>query len=162
MIHLTEAAGFTLRPMTEADIAAVHQLETTTNPHPWTPGIIRNSLHSGNQCWLLEQQGNDQPTLVGYGVTMVLLDEGTILNISIAPDFQGQGLGQKLLQFMIADVRKRQANIMFLEVRVSNTRAIDLYLQNDFSEVGIRKNYYPAANGTQEDAIVMMRDLSFD
>ncbi len=162
MIHLNDMAGFTLRPMTEADISAVHQLETTTNPHPWTPGIIRNSLHSGNHCWLLEHQGKDQAKLVGYGVTMVLLDEGTILNISIAPDFQGQGLGQKLLQFLIADVRKRQANIMFLEVRVSNKRAIDLYLQNDFSEVGIRKNYYPAANGTQEDAIVMMRDLSFD
>ena len=52
--------------------------------------------------------------------------------------------------------------MMFLGVRVSNVRAIDLYQQNDFSEVGIRKNYYPAANGGHKDAIVMMRDLSFE
>ena len=158
MITLTNAEGFTLRPMTEADIDAVYQLETSTNPNPWTKGILHNSLTAGDNCWLLEQDQH----LAGYGVTMISIDEGTILNIAIAPTFQRQGLGHKLLQFLVTDAKQQGANVMFLEVRKSNVCAIDLYLQNDFSEVGIRKNYYPAANGGCEDAIVMMRDLSFE
>ena len=74
------------------------------------------------------------------------LDESTILNIAIAPAFQCQGLGHKLLQFLVTDAKKQGANMMFFGGRVSNVRAIDLYQQNDFSEVGIRKNYYPASS----------------
>ena len=35
------------------------------------------------------------------------LDESTILNIAIAPAFQRQGLGHKLLQFLVTDAKKR-------------------------------------------------------
>ncbi len=156
MILLSETENFTLRPMSAADIETVHQLESSTNSHPWTIGILQNSLKTGDNCWLLESQG----ALAGYGVTMVAAGEGTILNIAIAPGFQKQGLGHKLLEFLVTDAHKRGAEMMFLEVRVSNYRAIDLYQENDFAEVGIRRNYYPSANGG-EDAIVMMRDLTF-
>ncbi|CAM3756281.1 ribosomal protein S18-alanine N-acetyltransferase [Parendozoicomonas haliclonae] len=157
MITLDGAEGFTLRPMSDTDLNRVLVLEKATNPHPWTLGNLQNSLSTGDACWVLEH-GEE---LAGYGVTMVAADEGTILNIAIAPAFQKQGLGQKLLEFLVSGAKQRGANVMFLEVRVSNHKAIGLYLKSDFSEVGIRKNYYPAAKGS-EDAIVMMRDLSFD
>ena len=73
---------------------------------------------------------------------------------------QGQGLGRKLLDFLLKDTREQQAEVMFLEVRVSNIRAIELYEQNGFAEVGQRKGYYPAEGG-REDAIVMAQDLKY-
>ena len=148
--------GFSLRPMDTDDIGRVHQLESATNPHPWTPGIISNCLETGDHCWLLEKNGE----LAGYGIIMVAVGEGTLLNIAVAPNFQRQGLGQKLLNFLAGEAKRHGAEIMFLEVRISNNKAIELYLKNDFAEVGTRKNYYPAG-GSREDAIVMMRDLSF-
>ena len=147
--------GFALRPMKDSDIESVHNLESSTSPHPWTKGIIRNCLNSGDRCWILERNKE----LAGYGVTMVAAAEGSLLNIAIALDYQGQGLGQKLLEFLVQDVKELKAEMFFLEVRVSNHKAIDLYLKNDFSEVGIRRNYYHSSNG-REDAIVMMRDLT--
>ncbi len=146
--------GFSLRPMTDADILTVHKLESTTNPNPWTIGIIRNCLTSRNNCWLLEKDGE----LAGYGVTMVTLDEGHLLNIAISPNYQRQGLGLKLLEFLADDVTAKNAKVFFLEVRVSNTVAINLYENYGFCEVGIRKGYYPGTKG-REDAIVMMQDL---
>ena len=44
---------------------------------------------------------------------------------------------------------------ILLEVRPSNQRAITLYEHLGFLPIGRRKNYYPAANNTREDAIVM-------
>jgi ribosomal protein S18 acetylase RimI-like enzyme len=40
-----------------------------------------------------------------------------------------------------------------------NHRARALYLRRGFAEVGLRRGYYPAANGGREDAIVMRLDL---
>ena len=155
------ADGFTLRSMTESDIDAIHALEVSTNPHPWTPGIIRNCLTTGDRCWVLEQGDK----LAGYTVTMFAVGEGHLQNIAIAPDFQRQGLGQKLMSFITDDLKGLGAEVIFLEVRASNHKAIELYLKNDFTEVGRRNNYYPCyypcAKGGREDALVMVRDLSF-
>ncbi|MCL6270329.1 ribosomal protein S18-alanine N-acetyltransferase [Sansalvadorimonas sp. 2012CJ34-2] len=150
------ADGYHVRPMTEFDLPAVHQLETSAHSHPWTFGILTDSLKSGYRCWVLEQ---DQ-RIVGYTVVMITVGEGHLLNITISPDFQGQGLGRKLLDFLLEDTREQQAEVIFLEVRVSNIRAIELYEQNGFAEVGRRKGYYPAEVG-REDAIVMAQDLKY-
>jgi ribosomal-protein-alanine N-acetyltransferase len=48
---------------------------------------------------------------------------------------------------------------MFLEVRASNASAIALYEKRGFAEVGLRRNYYPTAKGS-EDAILMALDLT--
>ena len=48
---------------------------------------------------------------------------------------------------------------MFLEVRPSNVRAVDIYDRYGFAEIGRRKNYYEATGGTREDAIVMRLSL---
>jgi ribosomal-protein-alanine N-acetyltransferase len=44
---------------------------------------------------------------------------------------------------------------MLLEVRPSNTRALEIYERYGFKHIGRRKGYYPAANGQREDALVM-------
>jgi len=92
--------------------------------------------------------------VVGYAVMMSVLDEAHLLNISIAGERQGQGLGRALLNHLIDTARRYGATMMFLEVRPSNKNAIALYESIGFNEFSIRKGYYPAHNG-REDAILM-------
>jgi ribosomal-protein-alanine N-acetyltransferase len=49
--------------------------------------------------------------------------------------------------------------LLWLEVRASNERARRLYARRGFAEVGLRRGYYPAAQGRREDAVVMSLEV---
>ena len=74
------------------------------------------------------------------------------------PQYQGQGYGKLLLTELISRLTANRAESLFLEVRVSNTRAIALYRSAGFQEISRRKGYYPTRDG-REDAIVMQKLL---
>lgn len=139
-----------LRAMKNADLDTVMQIETIIYPHPWTRGNFADSLKSGYQCVVFDLDG----VMIGYAVMMMVLDEAHLLNISIAKPQQGRGLGRNLLEQLIKLAKRKKAQMMFLEVRVSNKPAIGLYESAGFNEFSVRKGYYPATNG-REDAILM-------
>lgn len=141
-------SGF--RPMQFEDLDRVMEIEPTIYSHPWSRGNFSDSLHAGYSCWVYESEGE----VVGYAVVMTVLDEAHLLNISIAAEHQGRGLGRELLNHLIDIARRHGATMMFLEVRPSNKNAIALYESIGFNEFSIRKGYYPAHNG-REDAILM-------
>lgn len=143
-----------LRPMSEADLASIADIEPRIYTHPWTRGNFLDSLKAGYSCWVLECANN----LVGYGVLMVGVREAHLLNLSIAPDWQGRGLGSALLNHFIALARGYDALQMFLEVRPSNAAARSLYARAGFRDVAVRRGYYPADAG-REDAILMGMSL---
>ena len=97
----------------------------------------------------------DQGELAGYFLLMAAVDEAHLLNVSVAADRQGQGLGRYLLDKVAACARGLGAESILLEVRPSNLRALKVYQRYGFVEIGRRKAYYPAHNGQREDAIVM-------
>jgi len=68
---------------------------------------------------------------------------------------QGEGVGHLLLELATQLAREHGMQVMLLEVRVSNLRALQLYQRYGFVEIGRRKNYYPVDPFTREDAIVM-------
>ena len=138
------------RPMQFEDLDRVMEIEPKIYSHPWSRGNFADSLHAGYSCWVYESGGE----VVGYAVMMSVLDEAHLLNISIAGERQGQGLGRALLNHLIDTARRHGATMMFLEVRPSNKNAIALYESMGFNEFSIRKGYYPAHNG-REDAILM-------
>jgi ribosomal-protein-alanine N-acetyltransferase len=148
------APGTQVRPMRQTDIDAVSAIENRAYVFPWTPGIFRDCLRAGHHCWVLEAGA----TLLGYGVLSAAAGEAHILNICIAPEYQGRGHGRRLLRRLVDLARWHQANQVFLEVRPSNPRAIQLYRDEGFNEIGQRPNYYPAEKG-REDAIVMAMEL---
>ncbi|MDP2829553.1 MAG: ribosomal protein S18-alanine N-acetyltransferase [Sulfuricellaceae bacterium] len=138
------------RPMVFADIEQVLAVEQTIYAFPWTQGNFTDSLSSGYSCWSL----SSAQSLIGYGILMVAAGEGHLLNLGIAAHWQKKGLGRRLLHHLIDIAKGDGVDMMFLEVRPSNTSAINLYLSEGFNEIGLRRNYYPA-NGGREDAIVM-------
>lgn len=143
-----------LRPITEADLDTLMLTEIKAYPYPWARGIFSDCLKHDYHCLLHEQDGQ----IIAYGVIQIILDEMHILNLTVAPELQGQGLGKRLLNTLESIGRGCGAKECFLEVRPSNTAAIRLYLNHGFNEIGLRKNYYPAKKG-REDAVVMAKVL---
>src|SRR5690606_33728491 len=139
-----------LRPMREDDLDAVLAIERRAYAFPWTQGIFRDCLRAGYPGWVLEQGG----AIIAYGVLSVAADEAHVLNLCTAPEQQGRGHGRSLLRALVRQARALGARRLFLEVRPSNPRAVALYHDEGFNEIGRRPRYYPAHQG-REDAIVM-------
>lgn len=145
-------AGF--EPMTEARLDAVLAIERRAYDHPWTRGNFADSLRAGYEAQVLCAGG----AVLGYFVAMKGVDEVHLLNITVAPEQQGQGWGRLLLDALSLWSRVQGAQWLWLEVRVSNVRAQKIYERYGYRRVGERKNYYPADNG-REHAIVMSYKL---
>jgi ribosomal-protein-alanine N-acetyltransferase len=143
-----------MRPLRLEDVADVAALEARAYEFPWSEGIFRDCLRAGYNCWVLVRDN----TIIGYGVLSVAAGEAHVLNVCILPDAQGDGHGRRLMRRLMDLARWHNSERIFLEVRPSNPRAIQLYHSLGFNEIGRRPNYYPAARG-REDAIVMALEL---
>lgn len=95
---------------------------------------------------------------MGYAFLSVGAGEAHLLNLAVAPEFQNRGVGRALLAYVLQKGEQMGLERMFLEVRPSNHAAINLYDEAGFNEIGRRPGYYPAPNGTREEAIVMARE----
>lgn len=133
------------------DLDAVSRIEAAAYGFPWTRGNFVDSLAAGYLAEVLEDETRQ---LLGYFIAMAGVDEMHLLNITVAPAWQGQGLGRLMLQALADHARGRGMASLWLEVRESNQRARALYEQLGYAEVGLRRGYYPAA-GRREDAVVM-------
>ena len=143
-----------LRDMTEADMDAVLRIERGVHAHPWTRGNFADALRSKYACKVFEVQHE----MIGYAVLMPAVDDVELLDIAIDARHQRHGWGGELLEDMMALARRQDVHRMVLEVRASNVAAISLYRKAGFTDIGLRRDYYPAQNG-REDAILMGRTL---
>mgnify|MGYP001027722894 CR=1 FL=1 len=101
----------------------------------------RHNLHSGE--------------IVGFTGLWTMLDEAHITAIAVREDYRRLGIGEGLLISIIEFATRLNANIVTLEVRVSNLVAQSLYKKYGFRVVGSRTRYY-SDNG--EDALLMTTD----
>lgn len=142
-------AGFA--PMTPGRLDEVLAIEARAYAHPWSRGNFSDSLRCGYQGQLLCAG----EVLLGYFVAMKGVDEVHLLNITVAPEYQGQGWGRIMLDALAVWARGEGAQWLWLEVRVGNQRAQRVYERYGYRRVGERRNYYPDGPGRREDAIVM-------
>ena len=137
--------------LTDAKLDAVVAIEQAAYAHPWTRGNFKDSIQSGYLAQMLAVGD----TVLGYFVAMKGVDEVHLLNITVAPEHQGQGWGRVMLDALALWARGQGAQWLWLEVRESNVRAQRIYERHGYRRVGERKGYYPAAQGQREDAVVM-------
>ena len=132
----------------------VIDVELRAYEFPWTLGIFGDCLRAGYCCWslLLGEQ------LIGYGIMVVILDEAHILNICVDPAYQRRGYAQRILDQLMQLAVRHHASIVFLEVRPTNLAARYLYTRNGFSQIALRRGYYPAREG-REDALVLSKNF---
>lgn len=154
----TPAQGMAWRPLVKDDVAQMVHVEAQAHTFPWQSAHFEDCLQSG---YALQGVWHDQQ-LVGYFVAMRSLDETHLLNVTVLPSFQRQGIGAFLLDALTLWSRQVNATAIWLEVRTSNQHARRAYIANGFTEVAQRKNYYPAGLGVREDAVVMKKLLTKD
>jgi ribosomal-protein-alanine N-acetyltransferase len=150
-----EAAEAMFESLTPARLDALMAVEEIAYTHPWTRGNFIDALAAGYLAQLLTAGGE----ILGYFVAMRGVDEVHLLNITVAPAFQGQGWARVMLDALALWARGQGAQWLWLEVRMSNERARRIYEAHGYRRVGERKRYYPAADGQREDAVVMSLPL---
>ena len=142
--------------MRKDDFDEVLAIEQRVYSHPWTKGNFEDSLSSGYFARLLRDADGK---LLGYFLTMSVVDESHLLNLSVDADAQHHGYGQRLMHEAVKLARLQGLKTMLLEVRVSNRQALAFYSRFGFREIGRRKNYYPVGQTEREDAIMMTMAL---
>lgn len=145
-----------IRLMRDSDLESVTTIERLVQTHPWNKQQFQESLAS-YQCTVYEQANQ----VVGFCILQPVLDEANLLLMAIHPSQQGKGLGYKLLDQSIQQLKNNPIQI-FLEVRESNTAAIRLYEKTGFHQIDLRKNYYPNPDGSREHAVIMVKTCTDD
>ncbi|MFT4720927.1 MAG: ribosomal-protein-alanine N-acetyltransferase [Candidatus Azotimanducaceae bacterium] len=146
--------GYRLLPMLADQLDRVKHNERRAYSHPWTEGIFKDCINSGYECWLIEVADE----VIGHGILSTGAGESHLLNICINPEYQGLGYGALLLNHMVARAEFHECRCVFLEVRASNLAAYKLYEKSGFTEIGVRKDYYPGYIDA-EDALVLTKEL---
>jgi len=144
-----------LRPMGEALLPQVLDIEQRAYAFPWTDGIFRDCLKVGYSAWVVASPADE---VLAYAVMSMAVGEAHVLNLCVEPAYHQQGLGRFLMTHLRQLARAAGMEIMLLEVRKSNAAAIALYLGMGFHKLGVRKGYYPAPQGS-EDALLLGYNL---
>jgi ribosomal-protein-alanine N-acetyltransferase len=140
--------------MRATDVEAVVAIETEAFTSPWSAETFTNLLdRPGLELLVLE---DEREGVIGYAVLWCILDQGELANVAVTPRLRGRGLGTHLLARVLEVARARGVEMVFLEVRPSNERAVDLYRRFGFTDVGRRKAYY---EHPKEDALIMSARL---
>jgi len=151
--------GTKIRLLTPADLSQMIAIEKQAMNTPWPASVMRDNFSAAHhKSYGIE---NEKKELLAFGIIAVVFDEAELLSMAVRSDAQRQGYGFKLLQFLIKQAKKAKAKTFSLEVRQSNTIAINLYRKLDFKVDGIRKGYYPSVDDRErEDAVRLILVLS--
>lgn len=143
-----------IRRMQLADLPRVMEIELESFTMPWSEITFRGLLRrSDADLFVAEADGR----LVGYAVFWAVLDEGELGNVSVASAYRRRGIGAILVDTVLKRAAERGVRDVYLEVRVSNVGAQELYDRFGFEQVGRRRNYYIQP---VEDAFVMRKRLN--
>jgi len=147
-----------IRVGSEMDLDALLRLERSAHAYPWAPQVFEDLFRSRYvMCTIIEDHYKN---ILGFAFVQAVADEASLLNIVVSPTCQGKGIGRRLLNHLIDELLAgKSVQNFFLEVRVSNFSAIALYLSCGFVEVGERRDYYEAKNGSRENALMMALPL---
>lgn len=128
--------------MVQEDADGVARVEAACMPVPWSRQSFWEEASHTDAYYLIARDVDRDNLIVAYAGCWVLANEGHITNVAVDPDYQGQGLGRRLMNELTSRVKALGVDSMTLEVRPSNTVAINLYTSLGFRSVGQRSKYY--------------------
>lgn len=137
------------------DLDQVAALAKETMPYAWSKTIFSDCFQARYRGWVLLKDDK----ILGFAVILCQTEQAELLNLCVHTAFQRQGHARCLMDHVVLFVREQAVSTLFLEVRQSNYAAISLYESYGFSQVGIRRGYYPSPLG-REDAVLLSLDLS--
>jgi [ribosomal protein S18]-alanine N-acetyltransferase len=146
---------FSLRPATEDDLLPIVKIEHKSYQSPWSEENLRAELTKPYSQFLVLTDDETDSQIAGYIVFWMLHEDCQILNVVVDLPFRGTGLAQRMIGHVVSLALKQGFSKITLDVRKSNTPAIQLYQKLKFGITQVRKAYY--SNG--EDAYQMTLDL---
>ena len=118
----------------------------------WSAASFLSESEKPNGIVLYIMDGDEVIALLsGYHAA----GEGDITSVAVCPDYRRRGLASALLK-EFERLLPEDTESIFLEVRQSNSAAIELYRQAGFEDLSVRKRFYSAP---EEDALVMRKEL---
>jgi len=130
------------------DLVQISAIENQTSDYPYSDKQLQDCI---DKTYVLYKDD----LLVGFAVIVTVENQAELHNIVIASEYQDRGLGRLFLNALVVGLPDAVEQF-YLEVRVSNYRAIRLYQRMGFVKIAERRDYY--RNGlAREDAIVMTR-----
>jgi len=153
---MPEELRIRIRKAEANDIDAIAGIEQQRFPHPWKKSYLMDELsHDISYFYVAEDVVDSQ--VAGYIIFWIIEDLLELHKIVSAENYKKKGIGKKLFLFMVEVARQKKVKEVFLEVRKSNTEAIQFYEAFHFRLTGTRKDYY---QDPTEDALIYR--LTFD
>ncbi len=139
--------------MRRRHLRRVLAIESQVYPRPWSASLFLSELaQRATRTYIVARTEGE---VIGYSGMMFTGREAHVTNIAVDPAYHGRKVGSRLLMYLITEAIARGAEILSLEVRVSNQVAQSMYEKFGFAPVSVRKGYYIETN---EDALVMVVD----
>jgi len=147
--------GCIILPMAETHIDEVHAIEQRSFSQPWCRDDILYETTRNHSYYFVAidvQSGK----IAGYAGMWHIVNEAHINNIAVDEPFRLRGVGNLLLETLIAKAIEFEMIGLTLEVRIGNRAAQALYFKHGFIVEGYRRNYY---QDPTEDAAIMWKYL---
>lgn len=148
-IRKREEAIIHIRRMGIKDIKEILEIEQDVFPVPWDADAFYLTIIK-RDCFSIV--GMIEGKVVGY---LIGCPEGCkfhLMNLAIARVHWRKGFGRKMITYLLKELEKtKEIKTCYLEVRIHNNAAFELYKSLGFRMVGIKTGYYE--NG--EDAVIM-------
>jgi ribosomal-protein-alanine N-acetyltransferase len=145
-----------IRAATPADVPAIVAIERAAFADPWSARMFTVCMHSGVHMVLVAERGEGQGAVVGFVVIQIVSADAEVLDIAVADNERGQGVGRILLDAALEQCARLGGVAVTLEVRESNVAARALYASRQFHIVGRRRRYY---HSPVEDGLILKVDL---
>lgn len=148
-----------IRKMEEEDLPMVMEIENLCFIKPWTEKNFLYEMYENPFAnpWVIEMSNASLglKSVVGFVDYWQTFDSGTICQIAIHPELQGNGIGSQLLSEVIKDAYAKKIRTLTLEVRKTNEKAIKLYKKYGFTYSHVKEGYYDDG----EDALYMILEV---
>ncbi|MEA2600200.1 MAG: [ribosomal protein S18]-alanine N-acetyltransferase [Acidobacteriota bacterium] len=148
----------TIRPAQAADLERMAVLEDAAFEDSWPRELLDYELTHPRAFLLVasHDDGDDSDgPLAGYVLFHRVAGEAELLRLAVEPAERRRGIGRLLVEAGLERLRRENVQVCFLEVRMNNEPAIQLYKSLGFERVGRRRGYY--RDGT--DALILSLPL---
>jgi ribosomal-protein-alanine N-acetyltransferase len=145
----------TIARMSEHDLLEVVEIEEQSGLSRWGWAAYYAELQGLNRDLMLVARPAsiiERSPIAGYIVARETAGELHINNVAVRTEYRRRGIGAALLERVLEEARKRNANAAFLEVRSANHAAQALYEKSGFRAIARRADYY---SEPRDDAVVM-------
>lgn len=147
-----------MRDATTLDIPSLLSIENALfQDEAWSKEVFESefALLGTTRTYRVVEENKE---IVAYFGLAIVDDTADITTIAVRTDFQGRGIGRKLMQEILDIAASRNLRKIMLEVKPENLAAISLYQKFDFEVIGLRRNYY----GPSKDALTMQKLVNSD